>query len=151
MKIIFPSFLKMTQVQQEICSLLLNLLGLHGIIRDGQVDLIDFALHRNFITLEQRCVDGYTPLACAAIENRPDIAEYLIDRGANMEAQDNDGNTPMLLAIKYGNIEVIKILVKHGANLYGSDKYGNSYMTVAQSRDNAEIIEYLMPFYSPGG
>jgi ankyrin repeat protein len=48
----------------------------------------------------------------------PDIARMLIERGADVSAQDKDGRTPMYLASQAGELTIIRILVVHGADVF---------------------------------
>ena len=54
---------------------------------------------------------GFTPLHRTSIK---EIAELLIDKGANVNAMNNDGETPLDLAIKFKNTETTDLLRKHG-------------------------------------
>lgn len=67
---------------------------------------------------------GRTPLALAAMRNRPDLVEALVKHGADVEAVDQDGRTPILLAAVRGHYEVIKALSRAGANPLASSPDG---------------------------
>lgn len=42
--------------------------------------------------------------------------KLLIDRGADIDAQDSNRWTPLMIAAMQGNIEVVKVLTREGAN-----------------------------------
>jgi len=67
--------------------------------------------------------DGRTPLTDAVFRNRPEVAQLLLDKGADVAIADNDGNTALLFAIKSGNAALAKSLLDHGANLGDRDRY----------------------------
>jgi ankyrin repeat protein len=46
----------------------------------------------------------------------PEVARMLIERGADVSAQDKDGRTPMHLASQAGVLEAFRMLLVHGAD-----------------------------------
>jgi hypothetical protein len=54
--------------------------------------------------------DGKTALMMAAMFNRAEIAEYLIEKGANINAQDANGVTPLAAAQRMGAPETVALL-----------------------------------------
>ncbi|HEY3412009.1 MAG TPA: ankyrin repeat domain-containing protein [Armatimonadota bacterium] len=60
-------------------------------------------------------LSGWSPLHYAAANNLPDTAEYLIARGADINALNPDNETPLALAQRSGNLETAAILSMHGA------------------------------------
>ena len=57
-----------------------------------------------------------TPLHYACQEGYLPIVEYLISKGANIEAKDEDDWTPLKLASTCGRFHVAKYLISKGAN-----------------------------------
>ena len=65
---------------------------------------------------------GYrTPLHLACEKGYFNIAKYLINRGAKIEAHDGNDKTPLQRACKEGHSEIANLLVAHGANTRGID------------------------------
>ncbi len=50
----------------------------------------------------------------AALEGRKEVAELLIDKGADVNAKNNYGGTPLDSAIIMGRTEIADLLRKHG-------------------------------------
>ena len=71
--------------------------------------------------------------------NHLPIVEYLISKGANIEAKDNDDQTPLHWASKHGNTNVVKYLVSKGANKTTRDKDGKIPCDLADT-DEIRII-----------
>ena len=75
-----------------------------------------------------------TPLHTAARFGRDDLAEVLIDRGADVGAGDEPArNTALHIAAQYGNVAVARVLVTRGANVNAPNKYGRTSLHDAVS------------------
>ncbi len=59
--------------------------------------------------------DFRTPLHIAAGLNRIEIAVFLINRGAKVNAQDRWKRTPLFDAVSNKHKKMTKMLIKHGA------------------------------------
>ncbi|KAL6833705.1 ankyrin repeat-containing domain protein [Trichoderma sp. SZMC 28015] len=85
--------------------------------------------------------------------------EYLLSKGANIEARNKDGMTPLLAALDhsypdgYWREETVRVLVKHGANVNATilpteDEYGrrsrNSGLSALEMSDRAGITRLLL-------
>jgi ankyrin repeat protein len=71
---------------------------------------------------------GISALHDAAMNGRADIAELLIEQGAEVDVRDDSGykSTPLHEACDEGHVNVAKVLLKHGANVNAPDKDGNT-------------------------
>jgi ankyrin repeat protein len=58
---------------------------------------------------------GYTPLIYAARDNYLEIAKFLIEHGANVNAKNLHDQTPLSVAEDAGHTEMIQLLKAHGA------------------------------------
>jgi ankyrin repeat protein len=54
---------------------------------------------------------------CALYDGHKDVAELLLEYGANINFQDNFGNTPLILGSRCNNIEILKILLNNMLNI----------------------------------
>jgi ankyrin repeat protein len=59
--------------------------------------------------------DGWTVLMLACAEGYKEIAELLIDRGAEVNAKDEDGNTALYFATLEEHEDIIELLKENGA------------------------------------
>lgn len=77
---------------------------------DGIKELLDSSTDVNF-----RDIDYRTALHVAACQGYGDVAELLLEYGADVDPKDRWGSTPLADAIHYKNHDVIRLLEKHGA------------------------------------
>lgn len=61
--------------------------------------------------------DGFTPLHNAARKGREKIVAYLLEKGANVNADGGGGWTPLHVAAEAGHLAIVKQLVKGGAKV----------------------------------
>ena len=60
---------------------------------------------------------GVTALSWAALEGKEEIAEFLIEAGADIGAKNLDGATPLHAAAFMGQLEIVKLLLDYGADV----------------------------------
>jgi ankyrin repeat protein len=66
----------------------------------------------------------WTALHLASKNGTVDIAEALIEFGADINHQDNFGRTPLYIASRHRSNKLVRLLLDHGANLNTSDTWG---------------------------
>ncbi|MCL2799865.1 MAG: ankyrin repeat domain-containing protein [Endomicrobia bacterium] len=71
------------------------------------------------------------------------IAEFLIRKGARVNAKDLKGVSPMMVAINNADPAAVKFLIKKGAKINIRDKNGYTPLDYAKERGNVEIIALL--------
>ena len=59
---------------------------------------------------------GWPPLAYAAYNGHTEIVEYLLKRGAEIDAKTENGSTALFFASRFGHIETVRTLLKHQAD-----------------------------------
>ena len=85
--------------------------------------------------------DFQTPLIQASLENRLEVVELLIDKGANVNANDNDFRTALMYAAKEGHVDVVKALLKAEPDLTLSDGDDLTAPMLAQLFDQDAVVE----------
>ena len=88
--------------------------------------------------------DGLTCLQIAVVSCRIDIFKLLIEKGANLEANDSDGFTPLYWAVISLNIEMVQFLCDLGANIDVRDEIGRTPFYIAVLSDNLPIVKELI-------
>jgi len=76
------------------------------------------------------------------MEKKSEIATYLINRGANVNAKDGFGMTSLMWASYNGDVELVKLLLEKGADKNIEVK-GQTALSAAEEKGFTEIIELL--------
>ncbi len=87
---------------------------------------------------------GVTPLHLASSIGYIDIIRMLLEKGADINAQDNYGQTPLYYASGQNNVEIVRMLLEGGADIEAKDKSGETVLYQAVRSKNAEMIELLL-------
>jgi hypothetical protein len=86
-----------------------------------------------------------TLLMKVAYSGDTDVAELLLEHGANINAQDGYGNTPLSYAVRAENLTMVRFLVEKGANIdLGGDQGKETPLMLAAMQGNVELIDCLL-------
>ncbi|XP_023702416.1 transient receptor potential cation channel subfamily A member 1 isoform X3 [Cryptotermes secundus] len=66
-------------------------------------------------------VQKMTPLHCAAMFDHPEIVQYLVSEGADINPLDKERRSPLLLASSRAGWRTVQILIQLGANIHLKD------------------------------
>jgi ankyrin repeat protein len=115
------------------------------IIRNASVETICSCLDQN-ISVNIRFNNGSTPLIVAAEEGRLDVAEFLVDSGANLNARNDLDYTALHWAAFHGHYDIVKLFLKNKADANIKDSTGSTPLLLAIARGHgfiaAELIAY---------
>ncbi len=67
----------------------------------------------------------------------------IIEKGADVNAQNGYGDTPLYDAIYEGNEDIVKLLIEAGADVNAKDGDGSTLLSYAISKGNEEIVKLL--------
>ncbi|GFY79988.1 ankyrin repeat protein [Trichonephila inaurata madagascariensis] len=88
------------------------------------------------------------PLGIAISHGYMELAEYLINKGANLDQQDSIGRTLLHKAAEDGNLAAVKFLIDRGARLDVLDKWNDTPLHVAANvkvnEGHTEVVDYLI-------
>jgi ankyrin repeat protein len=86
---------------------------------------------------------GWTPLHYACTNGHLDIALFLLDKGAAVDAPSPNETTPIMMAIRAGNIQLVRLLLDRGADIRIRNQQGYSAIDVAELFNQEEIQKGL--------
>jgi ankyrin repeat protein len=86
---------------------------------------------------------GWTPLHYACTNGHLAIAEFLLDKGAAVDAPSPNGTTPIMMAIRAGNIHLVRLLLDRGADIRIRNQQEYSAIDVAELFNQEEIEKGL--------
>jgi ankyrin repeat protein len=88
--------------------------------------------------------DGATAIAWAAHWDDLEMAELLIDAGANVNAANDYGITPLWLAATNRSLAMVKTLLEAGADANAATLSGESILMTAVSTGNQDVVRALL-------
>ena len=96
----------------------------------GQVDPLREAVEKgrsdvNAVSEDEKW-QGWTPLIVASGKGQYDIARFLLDAGADIDATDRFGSTALHAAAIVGKMRLVKLLLRRGADKSHKDTWGNT-------------------------
>jgi ankyrin repeat protein len=89
--------------------------------------------------------EGRPPLFHAATYGYVEIAQQLIDKGADVNAGAQAGEvTPLTVAALNGSAPVVALLLSNGAQVNARDASGSTPLTEAVRKGDAEVLRLLL-------
>ncbi|XP_015120588.1 poly [ADP-ribose] polymerase tankyrase [Diachasma alloeum] len=85
-----------------------------------------------------------TPLHLAAGYNNLEVAEFLLERGADVNAQDKGGLIPLHNASSYGHLDIAALLIKYNTVVNATDKWGFTPLHEAAQKGRTQLCALLL-------
>jgi ankyrin repeat protein len=86
---------------------------------------------------------NHTILHVASYHGNEHLVEYLLDQGAQTDAQNNDGRIPLHLASQRGHVNVMKLLLNRGRTKT-EDNWGLTPLHRAAYKGQKEAVQVLL-------
>ena len=135
------------------------------LVRDGDQDIADLLrgdaalldaakkghlarVHKLVTSQNINCRDSQgrnsTPLHLAAGYNNLDVAEYLLEHGADVNAQDKGGLIPLHNASSYGHLDVAALLIRYNTEVNATDRWGFTPLHEAAQKGRTQLCALLL-------
>ena len=107
-------------------------------------------LHRNSADVDVRDQYGGTILREACRAGVPDIAQWLLNHGADVNAQGDENWAPLIIAIYNGRLKEVQMLLEHNADIRIQCRSGTGMTPLHAAanpdsrRDQADITQLLL-------
>jgi uncharacterized protein len=129
-------------------------------LKRADLKLIAAALKRDTATMEDAIKSGADvnvtveglgpPIVITALGDNYSGAKLLLDRGANINAEDSEGYTALINASFNNNPEMVRLLLSKGANvnapsnlMVNGKRVGFTPLIIAKSKGRQEIVKLL--------
>ena len=87
---------------------------------------------------------GGTLLHWASVRNAADVVDLLMERGADLEAEDGEGRTPLDYAAQGNAVAAAERLLDGGADSRGSQRTHHTPLHIASSADATDAVRLLL-------
>ncbi|KAF2075570.1 hypothetical protein CYY_003113 [Polysphondylium violaceum] len=122
---------------------------LHEAVINGDFKTVKEMIDSGKYNLEEEDFGGLHPLHFAARMGNIQIGEYLLDKGANINAENNFGSTPLHEAVRRGEVEFVKFLISRKVDLSIGDIDDNTPLHLAVMCEDGELIPMLLEAGAP--
>jgi ankyrin repeat protein len=106
----------------------------------GQLALVKILVDQKQVPVNR---PGWTPLHYACANSHYDIALFLLDKGAAVDALSPNETTPLMMAIRAGSIKLARLLLDRGADIRLRNQQGYSAIDAAELFNQEEIQKGL--------
>jgi len=139
------TFMKRSLFTMMFLSLCTAAFGSEALIeaaKKGDVAAVNKALEGK-VDIDAR-QNNATALMWAAHNGHDDVAEILINKGADVNAKDAAGYTPLVYAALEGHTDILALMIKHGGDVNTKTKNGKYVLTWAVENGNNDAVKTLI-------
>ena len=108
----------------------------------GRTETVRYLVGLSEVDVNQRDPDDCTALHHA--KGNANVAQVLLDAGADIEMKNRVGCSPLLHACASGALEVVTMLVEAGAGVRITDSQGDTCLILAAYFGRTETVRYLV-------
>jgi ankyrin repeat protein len=123
--------------------------ALHVAAMRGNLEIAQLLVRKGASINSDPSCNGITPLYLAIINQREEVAKFLIENKADLEIPSRllACLTSLGLAVYKGNLNLVKLLIEHGANVNSKNRSGESILQTAllsRKESAGEMIRLLV-------
>lgn len=115
----------------------------------GRLEDVKSLVARFPALVDQRNLQGWTPLIVAAFNGRLDTARCLLEAGASPDAAGRNGTTPLMYAktnlINQPDVEplMLDLLIEYGADVQRTDVHGRDVLSYVREAGDERLTTYF--------
>lgn len=117
---------------------------IHEAVKNGDLAAVQRILAARPDLIKAVDERGYTPLHVAARGGRLEIASFLVEKGADLEAKNPTGFTPLFLAVLGKRLDAVKLLLDKGADPNAQTRFQTTPLFMAAESGHVEVIRLLI-------
>ena len=107
-------------------------ISIHKATELGNIETVKQHLAANTDVNEEHAEYGGNPLHTCATFGSKEIAELLIEKGANVNSKDQYGGNPLHTSAMFGQLEIAELLIEKGANVNAKTNEGETPLDFAR-------------------
>ena len=111
-------------------------------IRSGNLEQVKAFLSKNPEAISTP-LNGFPPLILATYLNQKEIAELLLQMGADINAKDTSGNTALMGVCFKGSKALVEMLIARGADPKIQNGNGETAASFASNAGHHEVVSLL--------
>jgi ankyrin repeat protein len=96
------------------------------------------------VNIDQKDINGYSPLARAALKGHRNIAAIMMSKGGDVNARTGEKNTLLMLSVVSGNKALVELFSDKGIDINAKNNVGDTALMLAAAAGNNEMIEILI-------
>ncbi|XP_072034633.1 uncharacterized protein [Amphiura filiformis] len=120
--------------------------ALHLAVGNRHIDVARALIERGAPVNCKKSTNGFTPLHQAAIIGEEQLAQMLIDKGAETEIHDNEQMTPLHRSAMYNRVDTILLLIRQGLYLDSKDEDNFTPLLCAAWKGQTEAGKALLRY-----
>lgn len=129
---------------EDVADLLRGEVAVLKAAKKGDVEKMRKILTPMTINCRDTAGRNSTPLHLACGYNNIEVARFLLENGAEVNAQDRGGLIALHNASSYGHLEIAALLIEHGASVNQPDKWGFTPLHEAAQKGRTQICSLLL-------
>jgi len=129
---------------QDVVDLLRGDSALLDAAKKGNLGRIQKLISQDNINCRDSAGRNSTPLHLAAGYNNLEVAEYLLEQGADVNAQDKGGLIPLHNASSYGHLDIAALLIRYSTIVNATDKWGFTPLHEATQKGRTQLCSLLL-------
>ena len=116
---------------------------MESVLKDNK-EIMVALLNANARINEVTEINGNNALILATVHGSIECLKTLLERGSNVDQQNNNGETALTMAAKFGSVEIIEVLLQHNASIDAQDFCKRTALMHAAITNHVDCVKLLI-------